>query len=72
MRFFSLLKAVLSQDMNLFKYKTKANSSRLKKMLLPILLFILLGFSVGVYAYQIAEMLKPSGLTYIMLTIFVF
>lgn len=70
MKFFSLLKAVLSQDMNIFKYKTKANSSKFKKMLLPISLFILLGFSVGMYAYQIAEMLKPLNLTYIMLTIF--
>ena len=70
MKFFSLLKAVLTQDMNLFKYKTKANSSKLKKMLLPIFLFILLGFSVGMYAYGIAEMLKPMNLTYIMLTIF--
>ena len=70
MKTFSLLKAILSQDMNIFKYKTKANSSKLKKILLPISLFILLGFSVGMYAYQIAEMLKPLNLTYIMLTIF--
>ena len=70
MKFFSLLKAVLTQDMNLFKYKTKANSSKLKKLLLPIFLFILLGFSVGMYAYGIAEMLKPLNLTFIMLTIF--
>lgn len=70
MKFFSLLKAVLTQDMNLFKYKAKANSSKFKKMLLPISLFILLGFSVGFYAYGIAEQLKPLNLTFIMLTIF--
>ena len=70
MKTFSLLKAVLSQDMNLFKYKTKANSSKLKKMLLPIGLFLLLGFSIGMYAYGIAEILKPMGLTYVMLTLF--
>ena len=70
MKTFSLLKAVLSQDMNLFKYKAKANSSKLKKMLLPVFLFILLGFSVGFYAYGIADLLKPMGLTYVMLTLF--
>lgn len=70
MKTFSLLKAVLSQDMNLFKYKAKSNSSKLKKMLLPISLFILLGFSVGFYAYGIADLLKPMGLTYVMLTLF--
>ena len=70
MKTFSLLKAVLSQDMNLFKYKTKSNSSRLKKMLLPISLFLLLGFSIGMYAYGIADLLKPMGLTYVMLTLF--
>ena len=70
MKTFSLLRAVLSQDMNLFKYKAKANSSKLKKILLPISLFLLLGFSIGMYAYGIAEMLKPMELTYIMLTLF--
>ena len=70
MKTFSLLKAVLSQDMNLFKYKAKSNSSKLKKMILPIGLFLLLGFSIGMYAYGIAELLKPMGLTYVMLTLF--
>ena len=70
MKTFSLLKAVLSQDMNLFKYKAKVNSSKLKKMLLPVFLFILLGFSIGFYAYGIADLLKPLGLTYVMLTLF--
>ena len=32
MKTFSLLRAILSQDMNLFKYSTKENSSKIKKI----------------------------------------
>ena len=39
MKTFSLLKAALSQDMNMFKYKAKRNSSKIKKILFPIFLF---------------------------------
>lgn len=70
MKLFSLLKAVLTQDMNLFKYKTSANSSKFKKIMLPVILFLVLGFSIGIYAYDIAAVLSKINLTYIMLTIF--
>ena len=32
MKEISLLKAVLTQDMDLFKYKTKTNSGKIKKL----------------------------------------
>ncbi|MGN0973587.1 MAG: hypothetical protein ACI4OT_02465 [Bacilli bacterium] len=71
MKTLSLLKAALSQDMNMFKYSTKRNSSKLKKILFPIFLFIVVGISIGTYAYMIAEKLAPFKLTYIMLSMFI-
>ena len=71
MKTISLLKAVLSEDMNLFRYSVKRNSSKLKKALLPILLFLIVCYSIGFYAYMIAKVLSPLNLTYVMLTMFV-
>lgn len=71
MKTISLLKAALSQDMNMFKYSTKRNSSKIKKVLFPIFLFIAVCISVGTYAYMISEKLAPQHLTYIMLSMFV-
>ena len=71
MKTFSLLKAVLSQDMNMFKYSAKRNSSKLKKTLFPVFLFIMVGIAIGSYAYMISEQLAPVNLTYIMLSMFI-
>lgn len=71
MKTFSLLKAALSQDMNMFKYKAKRNSSKIKKILFPIFLFTIVCISIGTYAYMIAEKLAPHHLTYIMLSMFI-
>ena len=71
MKTFSLLKAALSQDMNMFKYSAKRNSSTVKKLLFPIFLFIIVCFSIGTYAYMIGEKLAPFHLTYIMLSMFI-
>lgn len=72
MKLLSLLKAVLSQDMNLFNYSSKKKNKNKKtsKIVLPIVLFSLVAFSVGVYALAIGFTLKEVNLTYIMLTIF--
>lgn len=72
MKIISLIKAAFSQDMGLFKYSTKKNSSKFKKMLLPVVLFSIVATSIGSYAQLIAEQLAPINLTYIMLTIFLF
>ena len=69
-KLFSLLKAALSQDMNLFKYNTKQNSSKLKRFLFPVFLFLVVATSIGFYAYMLAEPLYKVNLTYIMLTMF--
>ena len=50
MKTLSLLRAVLTEDMDLFKYKVGTNASRLKKILLPVFLFIVVGYSIGYYA----------------------
>ena len=40
MKRISLLKAVLTEDMNMFKYSAGKNASKFKKRILPIFLFI--------------------------------
>ena len=66
---FSLLKAVMSQDMNLFRYSAGRNSSKSKKILFPLLLSIIFMFAIGQYYYLIADGLSKLNLTYIMLSV---
>lgn len=70
-KFSSLLRAMLSQDMNFFKYKTNGNSSKLKKILFPLILGAIVMFAVGTYATMFAEPLSKVGLTFVMLTLFI-
>lgn len=67
----SLLKASLTQDMNLFKISIKKNSSPLKKALFPLFLALLFMYAIGTYAYLVAESLHKLNLTFIMLTLFI-
>lgn len=66
----SLLKAGLSQDMNMFQYNTVKNSNKLKKVFFPIFLFGIVSVSIGAYAYMLAEPLHKVNLTYVMLSMF--
>lgn len=66
----SLLKATMSQDMSLFKIRAK-NESKINKIILPIVLALIVMFSIGSYAAMFAEELAPNNLTYIILTIFI-
>ena len=66
----SLLKATMSEDMDLFKVKSK-NDNMFSKIVLPILLSLILMFAVRYYAEIFAQELAPRGLTYIVLTLFV-
>lgn len=66
----SLLKATMSQDMSLFRIKAR-NESRARKIVLPIVLALVVMFSVGSYVAILAEKLAQSHLTYIVLTIFI-
>ena len=69
MKWYSLLKAILTQDMNIFRYRTKSNS-KLSKISVPFLMFFIVSFCIGIYAYSLAKILAPHNLTYITLTIF--
>ena len=66
----SLLKATMSQDMSLFKIKSK-KQSKISKIILPIVLTLIVMFSMGTYAAMLAEQLVTYNLTYIVLTIFI-
>ena len=66
----TLLKATMSQDMSLFKIKSK-NESKFNKIILPTVLALIVMFSVGSYAAMIAEDLVKYNLTYVILTIFI-
>lgn len=70
-KFLSLLKASMAGELNIFKIKNKNTSSKISKAILPIFLTIAVMFSVGSYAYLLAEQLAPMHLTYIMLTMFI-
>ena len=67
MKILSLLKAVLSEDMNMFKYKSK--SKGIFRLVLPIVLFIIVSFSFGSGIYYLSEELAKYHLTYISLSL---
>lgn len=63
----SLLKATMSQDMNLFK--VKRGESKNKAAILILTLIVM--FAVGSYAYMIAEVLSQISQTIVMVNIFI-
>jgi len=71
MKTFSLIKAVFSQDMSLFKYSAKKNSSKTFRILFPIVMFLIVAFAIGTYSFMIADALHPFNLTYIMISMFI-
>ena len=70
MKIISLIKAVFTEDMSLFKVNIN-KSKKLNKLLLPIILFTLVSFSIGSYAFMIADVLHKFNLTYIMISMFI-
>ena len=72
MKIISLLKAVLTEDMNMFKYSSKKNTTKFKKMLLPIFLFLVVVSSILSYSILIGTELNKVNLNYVLLTMFVF
>ena len=67
----SLIKACMTQDMQIFKISRK-NMPSVRNKLLPIILAVLLGFSMWTYANMIIEPLVDLHLEYVMLTLFIF
>ena len=71
MKTISLLKAALSQDMNMFKYKAKESSNKITKIIFPIILFLMVSMAIGTYAYMFGKELSNYHLTYIMISLFI-
>ena len=69
-KLFSLLNAAMSQDMSLFKIKSK-QKSKISKTLFPIMLAAVLMLSIGSNIAIIAESLAKVNLTFIILTLFI-
>ena len=66
-----LLKVSLSQDMSLFKIRSK-NASKKTQILIPVVLFLVIAGYMGGYAYGLMDQFKPMNQEYIMLTLFTF
>lgn len=71
MKTISILKAALSQDMNIFKYTTKRNSSTITKIMFPIIFFGIVCFSIGTYANFLAKELSSYHQTNFLLVLFI-
>lgn len=65
----SLIKATMSSNMYIFKIKTKSNNAIVQKAF-PVIIALILMFSIGSYAELIIEQLMESHLEFIMLTLF--
>ena len=66
-KYFSLIKACLTEDMTLFKISTK-KQNKITKIFLPIFLgFVLMGLMYS-YSEGIIQVLKPINMEYMILT----
>ncbi len=65
----SLIKACMSNDMSLFKIKTK---NRKASVLFPLILALYLMFTIGTASYGLFKQLSPVNLQYVLLSFFVF
>ena len=69
-KLWSLIKACMTENMNIFRIKTKNQSDTTKKIL-PVIIFCLVFFSIWSYANVIMESLVELHVEYILLTLFV-
>ena len=67
-KIFSLIRACMTDNMDLFKIKSK---NRMTKLLLPIFLFFICSFSILSYANMFMEPLIKVHTEYIILSLFV-
>ena len=66
----SLIKACMTEDMNLLKINTK-KQNKMDKLLFPIMIAAVLMVSIGSYAERIIEVLSSAHLEHIVISIFV-
>jgi len=69
-RFFSLIKASMTEGMNLFKISTKKNS-KFTKIVLPVFLSLVLMGIMYSYADAMMEQLAPINMHFVVLTLFI-
>ena len=69
-KLWSLIKATLSSDMSIFRYKSKSDKKS-SKISFVVLLILLLGFSIGSYAAAFMDQLTDLHLEYVILTLFI-
>ena len=69
-KFLSLLKASMTEGMNLFKVSTKKKNA-FTKIVLPIILAFLLMRAMYSYSELIMEQLEPVNMEYVLLTLFI-
>ena len=69
-KYFSLISAVMSEGMNLFKISTKKNNFFSKIGLPVFLIFVIMGVMYS-YSEMIIKELKPINMEFVLLTIFI-
>ena len=69
-KLYSLIKASMTSDMNLFKISTKKNSRR--AALIPLFIALYLMFMMWCGANSFFEQLAPMNMAYLLLALFVF
>ena len=69
-RFFSLIKASMTDGMNIFKISTKKKNF-FSSIILPILIVICLMMSMGSYSEWIISKLEPIHMEFVLLTLFI-
>ena len=69
-KFFSLIKASMTEGMNLFRVSTK-NKSTFTKIALPIILSFLLMGAMFAYSELLMEQLKPVNMEVVVLSLFI-
>ena len=70
-KLYSLIRACMTSDMNIFKIKTKNNSKK-SKIMLPIFISLCFMFAIWTYANMLFEELSPLHLQFVVLSLFVF
>ena len=70
-KLYSLIKASMSSDMNIFKIKQKKNNKK-SNIMMPIFLSLCFMFMVWSYANMLFEKMAPLYLETIVLSLFVF
>ena len=70
-KLYSLIKASMTSDMKIFKIKSKKNNKK-SKIIIPLILAIYIMFMMWNGSYQFMSKMAPYGISYLVLTLFVF